>query len=411
MQNRKDKSAIMNILYFGKIVDDKLHKEVETKKQNPYNTAQYSYEKAFCDEICNRTIMEIVSINQMKNFPKSPLFFGRRKQKFQNTYIKYIHYINIAFLKEICYFISTCVRIIKWAIKNRKQCDKCIYSNTHYAPVSLGIVLIGSLLKIKKIVTFTDLSLFTYSEEKIKRMPLYKRIVIRPYVKLVNKLQQSYDLYVLFSKPMNNIVNPKNKPYVVMEGIYNPDNLDLNKVEKKNAIAHAGTLNKEVGIDKILEVFSKIKDRDLELWLIGKGDMEETIKKETEKDKRIKFIGFIPKNEVFEYLKKARLLVNLRNPKDIYTKYSFPSKTFEYMVSGTPFFTTKLDGITEEYYNFLYTTNSYDTETIANEIEKVIHKEEKELDEFGMEARRFILQNKNAKKQINKVLDFLNSNI
>lgn len=64
-------------------------------------------------------------------------------------------------------------------------------------------------------------------------MPLYKRIVIRPYVKLVNKLQQSYDLYVLFSKPMNNIVNPKNKPYVVMEGIYNPDNLDLNKVEKK----------------------------------------------------------------------------------------------------------------------------------------------------------------------------------
>ena len=81
------------------------------------------------------------------------------------------------------------------------------------------------------------------------------------------------------------------------------------------------------------------------------------------------------------------------------------------MVSGTPFFTTKLDGITEEYYNFLYTTNSYDTETIANEIEKVIHKEEKELDEFGMEARRFILQNKNAKKQINKVLDFLNSNI
>lgn len=54
----------------------------------------------------------------------------------------------------------------KMGNKNRKQCDKCIYSNTHYAPVSLGIVLIGSLLKIKKIVTFTDLSLFTYSEEK-----------------------------------------------------------------------------------------------------------------------------------------------------------------------------------------------------------------------------------------------------
>ena len=401
----------MNILYFGKIVDEQLHNENEEKRKNPYNTAQYSYEKAFCDEMCKKSKMEIASIYQLNNFPKAQLIFGRKKQKFQNTQMKYIHFINIPFFKEICYFFSTCLKVIKWGIKNRKQNNKYIYANTHYAPVSLGIVLMGKLLKIKKVITFTDLSLFTYSEERIKKMPLYKKIVIRPYVKLVNKLQQSYDLYVLFSKQMNDIVNPRKKPYLVMEGIYNSDNLNLDKVKKENAIAHAGTLNKEVGIDKILDVFSKIEDDNLELWLIGKGDMDETIKKATKKDKRIKFLGFLPNTQVFEHLKRAKLLINLRNPEDIYTRYSFPSKTFEYMVSGTPFFTTKLAGIPKEYYKYLYTIDSYNTDDIKNKILEILNEEDKNLENFGLQAKEFILKNKNAEKQVDKIFDFFMINV
>lgn len=399
----------MNILYFGKIVDEQLHKEEETKRKNPYNTAQYSYEKVFCDEMCKKSKMEIISIYQMNNFPKGQLFFTRKNQEFQNTKLKYIHFINIPFLKEVCYFFSTCIRIIKWGIKNRKQKDKYIYSNTHYAPVSLGVVLIGKLFKIKKVVTFTDLSLFTYSEERIKKMPIYKKIVIRPYIKLVNKLQQSYDLYVLFSEPMNEIVNQNQKPYLVMEGIYNPSYLNLNKTKKENAIAHAGTLNKEVGIDKILDVFSKIDDENLELWLIGKGDMDEIIKETAKKDNRIKFLGFLPKEEVFEYLKKAKLLINLRNPDDLYTKYSFPSKTFEYMVSGTPFFTTKLPGIPKEYYKYLYTIDSYNTNDIKDKIIEILDEKDDNLENLGTQAKNFILKNKNAEIQIKKIFDFLSS--
>ena len=71
-------------------------------------------------------------------------------------------------------------------------------------------------------------------------------MVIKPYLKLINKLQKSYDLYILFSKQMNNIVNPNNKPFLVMEGIYNPEGLNLKKVEKKHAITYAGKLNKEM---------------------------------------------------------------------------------------------------------------------------------------------------------------------
>lgn len=401
----------MNILYFGKIVDEELHIEDEQVRKNPYRTAQYSYEKAFCDEMCKKNKMDIISIYQKKNFPSESILFSRKKRKFNNTEIKYIRYINIPFIKESCFFIITCIKIIIWKCKNKdNKMSKYIYTNTHYPPVSLGIILMGKLLKIKRVITFTDLSLFTYSEDRIGKMPIYKKIIIRPYIKLVNKLQESYDVYILFSKTMNEIVNKKKKPYLVMEGIYNPDNISINeKTTKKKAIAHAGTLNKEVGIEKILKVFSKIEDPNLELWLMGKGDMDSSIEEAAKKDRRIKFFGFMKKEEVFKKLKQAMLLINLRNPEDLYTKYSFPSKTFEYMVSGTPFLTTKLKGIPEEYYDFLYTIDSFDNDRIVDKISSILNKGQKELDTFGENARKFILENKNSEKQIDKIIKFIES--
>jgi len=338
----------MDILYFGKICENDIFKRKE-KKQQPFFIAQYMYEKALCDELIkNKELdLEIASIYQTEYFPKDILFFNRKNRSKINLH--YLRFINLPYLRELTYFISACICIVNWWMKHRRKRNKCTYTSCHFLPVSLAIVMMGRILSVKKIVTFTDLSVFTYSSEKINRMKMYKKILMKPYVSLVNKLQRSYDAYILFSKQMNQIVNLHNKPYLVVEGIYNSEQLNLDDVDiKVNAIAHAGTLNKEVGIEKILDVFDLIDDQDLELWLIGKGDITEEIMKRSKSDKRIKYLGFMPRSEVFDKLKKVKLLVNMRNPDDVYTKYSFPSKMFEYMASGTPVLTTKLDGIPEE---------------------------------------------------------------
>jgi len=345
----------MKILYFGKICDEDLFKKKEKKKQ-PFFIAQYMFEKALYEGLIETEgiNIEVVSIYQSEYFPKDSLIFKNKNSgKFK---FKYLSYINIPYLREFSYFFTTCIFILNWYFSNRGISNKCIYSSCHFPPVSLGIVLMGKLLSIKKIVTFTDLSLFSYSKEKISNMKVYKKIFMKPYLWIVNKLQRSYDAYILFSKEMNTIVNSKNKPYLVMEGIYNSENLEMEVPNIKfNAIAHAGTLNKEVGIKKILDVFELIKDETMELWLIGNGDMTEEIIRRSEVDNRIKYLGFMPRNMTFEKLKSAKLLVNLRDPDDIYTKYSFPSKMFEYMASSTPVLTTKIGGIPEQYYNYVYT--------------------------------------------------------
>ena len=66
-------------------------------------------------------------------------------------------------------------------------------------------------------------------------------------------------------------------------------------------------------------------------------------------------------------------------------------------------FTTKLEGIPEEYYQYLFTTESYDTDTLANEIQNIL-KNEKEISEKGVKAQKFIIQQKNAKQQIKNYL-------
>lgn len=397
----------MNILYFGKICDNDLFKKKEKNKQ-PYFIAQYMYEKALCDEFLKNEELdlEIISIYQTEYFPKDSLFFYRNSK--EKNKIDYLKFINLPYLRELTYFISACIHIIKWYIKHKGEKNKCIYSSCHFAPVSLAIVIMGKLLSIKRIVTFTDLSLFTYSSEKINKMKVYKKIIMRPYVYLVNMLQKSYDAYILFSKKMNEIVNLNKKPYLVIEGIYNSQHLNLDDINTKaNAIAHAGTLNKEYGIEKILNVFALIDDPTLELWLIGKGDMTNEIIEKSKHDNRIKYLGFMQRSEVFEKLKKARLLVNLRNTDDVYTKYSFPSKMFEYMASGTPVLTTKLEGIPHEYYNYLYTTESYNDEVIKNKIVEILNKNDKDRLEFGMKARKYILNEKNSRKQVQKIVNFL----
>ena len=399
----------MNILYFGKICEDDLFKKKE-KNNLPFFIAQYMYEKILLFEFqkYNKLNIDVVSIYQIEYFPKNILFFKRRK-KFKNEFYT-LGFINFPFIRELSFFLSACIKILSWFIKNRHIKNKYIYSSCHFPPVSMAVIMMGKILGIKKIITFTDLSLFTYSDKKVKIMKLYKKIIIRPYIYIVNKLQRKYDLYLLFSKEMNHIVNPKNKPYLVIEGIFNSQQLNLDTVRtKENAIAYAGSLNLEFGVDKILDAFCLIKDPSLELWLIGSGDMNDEIIKRSIIDSRIKYLGFMPRNKMFDKLKDAKLLVNFRNPSDSYTKYSFPSKMLDYMATGTPVLTTKLSGIPQEYYKYCYTTVDANLDSLKNEILNISRKDQTELDLFGKKASKFILENKTPTSQVKKIYDILNS--
>ena len=144
-------------------------------------------------------------------------------------------------------------------------------------------------------------------------------------------------------------------------------------------------------IDTLVEAFKNIEQENLELHIYGNGDYKEELEKITEIHKNIKYCGYVSSDKAFDLMRKATLLVNPRPTKDEYTKYSCPSKTFEYMASGTPLLTTKLEGIPDEYFKYTYCFEDESAEGLRKKIQEVIKKCDDDLKETGYSAKEFIL--------------------
>ena len=210
------------------------------------------------------------------------------------------------------------------------------------------------------------------------------------------------------TEAMRDVVSPE-KPYIIMEGIAN---VDGNKSEvtpqtRSRAIMYAGRLHEAYGVMKLVDAFELLKDTDVELWLFGDGSAVEEIRKRAEVNQRIRYFGRVSRQEILNYEKKASLLVNPRSVQDEFTKYSFPSKTIEYMYSGTPLITTRLQGIPEEYFDYVFSAADNAPSMLAEKMEEVLRLSEEERAEFGSRAKRFIAEQKNAAVQSNRIVDFL----
>lgn len=238
-----------------------------------------------------------------------------------------------------------------------------------------------------------------------------KSILKRIYQKITAnncyKYMPCVDAFVLLTEQMAEYLNI-DKPFCVMEGIAPKPESDeplTYKIEK--TIFYSGTLHKRFGLDILLEAFSLIPDKGYRLILCGIGDMEEKIKAMAKADGRICFLGKIPREEVLRYQKQATVLVNPRQNKESFTKYSFPSKTMEYLASGIPVVAYKLDGIPIEYDKYIQYVFGNTPQALANKLVEICEASINERKEIGIKAQNFIYNEKNAQKQTKKIIDLI----
>ena len=171
---------------------------------------------------------------------------------------------------------------------------------------------------------------------------------------------------------------------------------------------YAGGLYERYGLKLLVDGFIQADVENTELWLYGNGPFVESLNTYCENHPNIKYKGIRPNNEVVEAELKATLLVNPRPTQEEFTKYSFPSKNMEYMVSGTPVLTTILPGMPKEYYPYVYLFDKGETtEGYAEVLRNVLTLPNEELHEKGMKARTWVLENKNNIKQAKRIAEFI----
>ena len=122
---------------------------------------------------------------------------------------------------------------------------------------------------------------------------------------------------------------------------------------------------------------------------------------------QIKYYGYCNADEIRHYQSQATVLINPRQNAGEYTKYSFPSKTMEYLASGKPMIGYKLDGIPDEYDDYICYVNDNSVDALADKIIELCSMSNQELVEIGKSARAFILNNKNPKAQCASIVKML----
>lgn len=396
----------MKILYFGTFCSyDILRKILDNSKVKP-SAAPFVFEGELINGFAaTGADIDVFSFPSIPAYPKSKtLFIKRHKTVLDQGYTStWIPAVNISVIKQLCQRFFSRSMLSKW-IKSNSSEEKAVLIYSIYQPIAKSIITVCKKHNIPCFAIVPDLPRDMYSNSKIS--PL-KKFLTGFYTRSAEKIQGGFDGYIYLTEYMKDVIN-KNAPYTVVEGI--SGNFDFDSTEKTDnfIIMYAGALNEKMGVKTLLETFSQLKNENIRLWLFGGGDCESDIKLAMEKDNRIEFFGFRDRAEILRCERQASLLVNLRDPSEDYTKYSFPSKTLEYMMSGTPLLTTKLCGIPTEYFNYCFTLDDASTASITQKLEEIILLPNDKLSAIGSRAKEFVKENKNALTQSKKILNFIN---
>lgn len=217
--------------------------------------------------------------------------------------------------------------------------------------------------------------------------------------------------YVLLTEAMNTYINNGHKPYVILEGhadIAMAEKIPaMERKQKPRVCLYAGGVSKQYGLKNLVEGFRKADIPNAVLHIYGPGDYVEELKEVAAADSRIFYGGMLLNREVVEKEMEATLLVNPRPTDEEYVKYSFPSKTMEYMASGTPVLTTRLPGMPKEYYPYAFFIDEESEDGIAEALKQVFAHSDGELFRRGGEARRFVLEERNNVVQAGKIVKML----
>lgn len=405
----------MEILFLGLLFREEDENQLLTNSKvgvnNSCNTLQWNIIKGLKknEDVNVKVINSIPCGNYPHLFNKLFISSKNWKQGTENTLNKEIGFINFYIIKHLIRKVNYYREIINWLNAN-KSVEKYIVVYDMYLPFLKSIKKIKSQnSNVKTCLIVGDLpNEYGHNYEKIKGS--LKNFFLKYRGKKSMELVEHFDSYVLLTEPMKYPLRIGDKPYVVIEGIVDKNrecHLDKSNKNDKKIIMYTGILNEQYGIKTLIEAFSEIKDENYELWICGNGDMNEQINKKSIEDKRILFFGYVSRSKLLELEKRITVYINPRTNEGEYTKYSFPSKTMEYLASGKPVIMYKLDGIPDDYDDYVFYVDGNTSTALKNKINEVCSKSNKELNKIGVNAREFVLNKKNNITQAQKIIELL----
>lgn len=221
-------------------------------------------------------------------------------------------------------------------------------------------------------------------------------------------LCRGMDAFVLLTRPMADALGVGDKPCLVIEGLIQRGAdaaCEAAGEPERPAVLYSGTLEPDLGVHELVEAFAAMPEYDL--WVCGQGSLAEAVAQAAEKHGNIRYFGFVPHEQALALQAQAAALVNPRSPRGVFTRYSFPSKTLEYMRSGKPVVCYRLEGIPQEYDPYLRYIEGEGADAIKRAVRAALSLPREERLLLGQRARAFVLTNKTPEVQCRRLTAFL----
>ncbi len=303
-------------------------------------------------------------------------------------------FINIFYFKK---------HIKKWA-KQKTDKQKVLFS---YTANSMFLSLAKLAKKVNPDIQVACLIADIPEYSTVSVLTGFKKLYHDYEVRKTASLYGVVDKFILLTEHMAERLGLK-APFIVMEGIATTTNVEAcDDTDYGKYILYTGLLNKKFGLCNLVDAFSKLNDENVKLILCGTGDAEDYIAQKQKEDERIITLGRVDRVKALQLQKGAAILVNPRQNNEDFTKFSFPSKNLEYLSSGIPTVAYKLDGIPDEYDDYIIYPADDSVEALCDELVRLLDMSEDERRVLGETAKSFVCANKCKKSQAKRIIDFL----
>lgn len=390
----------MKLLYISALSSSRLISEIYKKSGKNPGFAVQKFSRLLVKGLIANGADVVALSNPPATEDRRKVSYGKETE--EGVQYKYIPYLNVALLKHLCLFAYAFVYVLLWGCRHRRE--KAIVCDVLSVSVCMGALLASKINRVRSVGVVTDIYGLMVGKAKVSWTVRLAAYLNQCYV-------SSFNRYVLLTSQMNGRVNPKGKPHIVMEALCDLSMAEHDVQDEEKAsprtVIYAGGISERYGLKMLAEAFVRANVPNARLVYYGSGPYVEEYKKLCAAHPKLEYRGVAPNEEIVAEELKATLLVNPRPTTEEFTKYSFPSKNMEYMASGTPLLTTKLPGMPEDYYPHVYFFEEESVQGYADALKKVLSLPADTLYAKGVQAKRFVLQQKNYVTQAQRVLGLL----
>lgn len=323
-------------------------------------------------------------------------------------------FINLTILKQFLRPVGEKSFLKKWSQKNKETSNKVVFI---YSLSPRSVKIAKELKKLNPNI-FVCVSVLDLPENTM--LGKKGKLKIAQLWKAISKKQVAIGLkyidgFMIVTEQIAKKLNISNKPHVIIETLIETDEdiltYPLKNIDSIKRVVYTGGLIEKYGILNLIHAFMQIESKDFKLIICGDGDCKDQIMEFSKTDNRIEYLGVLPLVEIKKIQQSATVLVNPTQNTGDFTKYSFPIKTIEYLLSGVPVIAYKLDGIPFEYDEHLIYIEDNSIEALKNKIIQVCNLSEDQRIKINYKNRKFVLEQKNHIFQTKQILKMISGNI